>query len=355
MGLVRLVVVSVIGSGILVVSSIPGPTFANEAVMYRSARSLGMGGSSSALPHGADALWQNPAALGIREPGLDVEVLNPVVSVSETTRRTYAEVEDLEAAMLAAGSGQPLAASAGLFPNILTRNFGVGVVIGATPEASVHELTGSNPHVDVAGRAAGGIVTGYGHAFFGERLAVGASAKALKRMHYANRFDEQSSSADFDQSLEEGLVGSADVGALYRFGGPLRTSVGAGVYDIVATSLPDPYPTVEEAQPYDVSRLRPIAHAGVGVQPSIGWLDIQAQLEWTDNGRDGLDTLSVGTELTAINLLSVRGGVAYGQPTAGVGVDLTFVQVDAATYAEPSLTDPNVLDRHWVVQLTAGF
>ena len=124
----------------------------------------------------------------------------------------------------------------------------------------------------------------------------------------------------------------------------------AGVRDFVATSLPDPYPTVEGALSYDVARLQPQMHAGVGVQPSIAWLDIQAQLNWTSDAG-----FSAGAELTAISMFSLRGGMAYGQPTAGVGIDLRFLELSGATYSEPSLTNPDVLDRYWVVQLAAGF
>jgi hypothetical protein len=63
----------------------------------------------------------------------------------------------------------------------------------------------------------------------------------------------------------------------------------------------------------------------------------------------------VGAQARLAKVLWLRGGLAQGYPTAGVGLDLKFIQIDYATYGvEDGRTLGQLGRRNHVVQFRLG-
>jgi hypothetical protein len=63
--------------------------------------------------------------------------------------------------------------------------------------------------------------------------------------------------------------------------------------------------------------------------------------------------IHAGAELTLVGGLSIRGGVNQGYYTAGLGINLSYMQIDLATYGVELDTYPGQLeDRRYMLQLT---
>jgi hypothetical protein len=80
--------------------------------------------------------------------------------------------------------------------------------------------------------------------------------------------------------------------------------------------------------------------------------DFQHMMDWDEElGKK----LHFGVELR-LPALSIRGGAYQGYYTAGIGADLKYLRVDAATYGVELDTYPGQLeDRRYMVQITVDF
>ena len=88
--------------------------------------------------------------------------------------------------------------------------------------------------------------------------------------------------------------------------------------------------------------------------------DVAVSADWISGSTSEFDQapetgVRVGAQARLAKVLWLRGGVAQGYPTAGVGLDLKFVQVDYATYAvEDGRTMGQLGRRNHVVQVRVG-
>ena len=151
-----------------------------------------------------------------------------------------------------------------------------------------------------------------------------------------------------------------DLGALYSFGD--RFSAGLVAEDLYSPTLRSSYLSLEEyldgAAPVDKTNgVLPFQlHTGVRYSPVIDrssdyfnridlYFDYRDMLDfwvYPELATNPLLHISLGAELSMLEILSIRGGLYEGLASAGVGVDLNFAQLNLAMYGRENAIEPGL-------------
>jgi hypothetical protein len=346
----------------------------------RSVRALGMGGAFYGLSDDQYALFYNPAGLSFYrgDPELMMSVggyvpseLGQVINTLNNTSQLNTPTGILNA--LSSYQGSSFSAGAGLFPFYLQKNFAIGLLIADTKINAA--LLGNNfdTSIDVTGISDSGLFIGYGRTVFDDHLHVGFNTKIMGRVggHKTLSALDLVSPSGLDLNLESlggaGIGLDFDVGATYELPHPIlgisnRFSL---VFNNILASDFNLIPI--EGTPPGLPRL--VSFGSVFVFPGYGVMDnvnvlldlaefeVGGQTDQDLGARDGsfFKHVNFGVEVPLNGWFVLRGGLHQGDFTAGLGIELKFLKVEFATYAEQlDLGLDRLVSRRYMLQLTFG-
>jgi len=332
-----LVALALLGLVLTPLTAPPGARATQFPLLYQGARPLGMGGAYTAVADDSGSLLYNPAGLA-RVKGIEFDLVNLEAEFSEGGLDLIKDLQDLEGNDVATATsvvrghvGEHFRVRADTFPNVVTRNFGFGVLAQATADGEFHSLV--NPRVDLDAKADTVGMVGVAHSFGpNKHLALGATGKIARRQGEIATFTAvdlaNEGFSPFDNLDQSETDFALDLGAMYSPPLPLSPTVGVAALNV--TDLDFGTLGTVPAQ-YNV---------GVAINPTFGPVGLTVAADWVDvtneltSDEDMRKRTNLGVEARLWKLAAVRAGLHQDYYTAGATVDLWVIKVDVATYAE---------------------
>lgn len=321
---------------------------------WMSVRALGMGNAYSTIVDDRNALWYNPAGLdkirGLHLTVLDMGIGSDAADVysiyQNTTGSNYsAIIHQFFGRQVWLGLSDSLAFS--------MKDFAVAAYDYLNMSFNLHDPAYANLTFNVTNDI--GFISGFAFSVIPQDiLRLGVVAKRVTR--YGGRVPfGPSTLATLSNSQLTALVNNygtgygLDVGLLFEAPLGIHPIFSAVWHDIGQTkfipvgSSSSPPPMDNEA----VAGMSVLFDATVvKIRPAIDFKHINLQDEQLGK------RIHMGVELQFPGL-AIRGGASQGYYTAGVGIDLKYLQIDAATYGVELDTYPGQLeDRRYVLQFT---
>jgi hypothetical protein len=334
-----------------------------STLVPKTAKSMAMGGVFTAVPTTEFSFFGNPAAFATEKAGLIVPTLDAWAYI----RPTGGNLGELSAAqggdflakvfgLMAQNGGSGGGASAGI--GYAGRGLGLGVfftsddyIEGTSPAAAVI-------HSDTQAMAVMGM--GIPVHLGALELSIGGDLRPFYRIRLVDSAGQAPALADLLANGSGGLYSDAFFGAAMDLGASLKLgdfNVGLSIRDI-APSFPIATGTLAELQsslssgslPETSSAvnnavLTPALSAGLSwtPRPLPGRIDPALYIELQDpvnvikqwNGiGSALNLLHTGAEVTFFKVATLRGGINRGWLSAGAGVKLFFLDLNAAVFTE---------------------
>jgi hypothetical protein len=363
--------------------------------LSKSIRSLGMGGAFFGLSDDEYALFSNPAGLSLRRTGAETMVrVNGHVSADfvdsgfrlPTSWQSYLDER------------QKINGNAGLLPYFVSKNFAVGFLIADTkgnlvPSSRLldklsqlantdintiinqikNEFGVSTPLGEMTFISDSGLVLGYAQEVGDPNLHLGVNLKGIYRtggrnIYTAGEFFNSDKKIEFDPKKigGSGVGVDLDLGASYEMKNlPLGLLSRASL--VFSNLLASEFSISH--QDGTVPRLNRTLN--------LGWYTVFDGFAFVDNVHTLVDIsnislggetnpdlgartgsfvkkLHLGVELP-IGRFSVRGGINQGYLTAGFGLNLYGIRLDAATYAEETEEMTKDRSRRYAVTVALGW
>lgn len=327
--------------------------------VHINARAMGMGSAFAPIVDTEESLWYNPAGIA-KNSGLYLTVADPRVGISDPD--SFTNLSDLgEAATFESTLnklyGDPLWVGAGAKASIMVPYFAAGYFYDADTSIIIDNPV--NPSMEV------NFITDTGYALgtawsIGGIFQMGFAAKYITRTGVRKTWGAQtiadivSGAATPDVIFDEisGTTGTGyglDMGINFTFPTIVQPTISFVWKDIGNTKFRSA--TGEPAPPTEPQDMT----AGIGLMLDVPFLSIAPVLEvrhLNDTDAQITKKIHLGLEL-GLPLLSLRAGLYQGYYTAGVGLDLGLIQVDAATWGTEIGGYPGQLEsRRYLVQAT---
>ncbi|MCC6278052.1 MAG: hypothetical protein IT289_09075 [Oligoflexia bacterium] len=320
---------------------------------YISARAAGMGNSFTTIVDNKDALFYNPAGLskirGLHLTLLDLGLGTDTVSVNSSytnlTGSNYASViREFYGRQVWFGINASLGFS--------MPNFAIAAYDSLNISFNLHNPAYSNVTMNLTNDF--GIVTGAAYSFLpNDVFRLGVAVKRVTRYGARVPFGP-STLATLSNSQINALVNNygtgwgLDSGLLIEVPVPGRPTFSAVWQDIGQTKF---LPISGSVRPPPLDNN---AVAGFGMDFDWGLVAFRPSIEFRHaNLRDEQigKKLHGGFEL-ALPILTLRGGIHQGYWTAGVGYDMKYLQIEAATYGvEMNVYPGQKEDRRYLVNI----
>jgi hypothetical protein len=349
-GLIGLIIAAVLVSGTVWAEESP--------TLFRGIRPLGMGGAFITLSDDENAVFYNPAGLNDVEGFGGVQIINPFVEVSENSVGIYKDVRDLNGDNIAQVTdyldrhiGDLQHVRGAVFPNLLLHNFEIGFLANGVADLDIRNR--ANPQVAANIHLDAGVLAGVAYGFLDKMLQVGVTAKGIRRegLNHVYTPDEVASSLfdPYNQTTHHTDF-AFDVGAKLNL--PLLLHP---TFAVVAQNLTD----------LDFKEAGKIGHQvnlGAAVNPDLWILKTTFAVEVDDVGRqqpgatDFYKRVHVGAEARFPAILAVQAGWNQGYISGGFSIDLWFLELGFATYAEELGNYAGQrADRRYDAQISLGF
>jgi hypothetical protein len=378
---------------IFVLLLVSSPLFAvNEFYsLTRSIRSLGMGGAFFGMSDDEYALFSNPAGLSLRQDNTEVKVrLNGQVSnsaISGFKDFTNLGNKNLDAAIntLNEHQGKPMYGQAGFLPSFLRKNLALGLLVADTKlgfnitqgiSTDPAQIALMDPNAEIADLTAisdSGIVLGYGQSIIHPNLHLGLNLKGLFRAGGRKAFTAAEYLASQKINIDPKEIGGSgmgvdlDLGATYEmpylpFGVLSRASVVFS--NLLATEFSS---SRQGGVPPRMVRTANLgwytAFEGVGFVDNFHLLADISDIPLGGESNPNLGARNTGSFLKKVHLgvempigrLSLRTGINQGYLTAGVGLNLSFIKLDFATYGEETGGSTNQQSRRYALTMAFGW
>lgn len=352
------------------ISPVQAGSLSNYPYLYRGLRSLGMGGTFTAVGKDAEALFYNPA--GLYDMGFKLAVINPLAEVDQNlidlqtdlqnamNQSTDTERLDALTTLIENNMGKPLHARLSLFPNVAVDNFAIGVVGQGVLDARLHNPLSSQGAVEVNGGYEYGPVAGFSFGLPVTGLRLGVGAKYINSTWIDEGFTVRQIASDGFDPMDYKITKSdfsLDAGLLYDL--PvlefLKPKLGFSVLDITDLNFQ------ENGKGLKIPMR---ANIGISINPGLSEaVDTIFALDYQDiTGQYPQDSslwkrIHIGAEigLLARHLL-LRAGLNQGYPSLGAEVDLWILKAGYVYYSEETgaYAGQDKDTRH-LVQLSLGW
>jgi len=356
-----------------------------------SGRWCALGGMHVTLTDDIDTLLSNPAGLAGLEPRMQVSELTlhirgPVFDITNLIVEVANSGSDV-LDVIAGSSGQTLdnlKAAINLSGPVsfafTTSGFGFGIYNWGGMEFDL-QGTVATGYLNIDTQDTLLLVGGYGHRFMLSEemqimLDLGASLKGFARgeVHYENLslvfFNNELASGEiflFTSPFDLKLGISGDLGVLFHLGGWFKAGIVAK--DVAAAYWTTTYDNMEDfihfsgGSPAEFDYALTNLCAGVMFQPPLGdfpWFisDLKIMLDYEDildfavhpdTATNPILHVGVGMEVVFLEVLALRAGFYQGLFSAGVGVDLTILQLNVAMFGSELGIEPGLLPAYNVI------
>ena len=343
------------------------PTSREYPSLYKSSRTMGMGGASIAIGGRGDALFSNPAGLSTipKDKGWDVSLINVSAELGEnvtdflddaTTAMDTGDMnndgstdDDQQKALndvLANYRGSNLHFRAANFTSF-SRSYdsfalGFGVLASGRMDARTHQGFGPEGFLELDADATYGAVGGFSMPIE-DNLSVGIGLKGLKRESLVHNFSarelaENGDNLDnyiVDDVRKQGSALGIDAGVLWKFSPDSwwRPAAGFSLMNIGDLDFAA------------AGKIPMTLNAGISVNPQITWFrslilgaDYVDILNNYEQDKDMMKRLRLGAELQLFDIIpiemAIRAGLYEGYPTFGADLRLLFLTLSYAMYSE---------------------
>ena len=372
--------ITFIFSGLLLAAVFAEAQIVPLPLVPKDARTFAMGGAFTALSSGYQSLYGNPAGFaegrgmltianlttwGFFKPTSDqIGLVNDMIKSANAGDQT-AVLNDANSVITGNGLG------AGAALGIGWTGSGLGLGITAVTEDYAHGLTLPGTQFQSATQinVIAGMAITLGPKDF--NLKIGGDLRPFARMDStvpasdliaALAGNGNPGTVIFNSSANYGLGLAADLGGIFTMG---SLSAGLSVRDIsppfafnqttiqsVVSTGGSPTYTTTDGQ----AQFLPNVAVGLGWTPVVlpGLVDPALYFEVQDPIRAIRDKesvwnlLHVGGELKLLSFVYLRGGINQGWLTAGAGLDLLILEIDAAVFTEELGAHPGDLPRSGV-------
>ncbi len=326
---------------------------------WASVRALGMGNAYAAVVSDSDALFYNPASLcrissftwTILDPRFGVDGFSAISAAKQINADKGSAVQ--LANYLQTQYGQNYWAGAGLKTALTLPCVGVGFFGSTDLQFSVESPPNYNVEVDYY--ADYGFIGGFALPLdeFG-LTTLGIVGKRINRVGSSQVINDTTlATSNFQaivNSIQDSGVGyGVDVGFNLSIPLPSHPTLSAVYHNVGTTSFS------HTSGPSAPSSMAPNLVAGAGLEFNLPLITITpaAEVDYLEtSGLTLTQKLHAGLEVS-IPLFDFRGGFSEGYYTAGAGIDIGLIRLDAVTYAEKLGTFANnVVDRRYMAQAT---
>lgn len=327
---------------------------ANVYNVNTSVRALGMGNAYLGVVRDADSLFYNPAGLA-RVSGLNLLIAD--VKIGANGQEVLETVDDVQGSAdfgdtVRSLYGDHVWLGAGAKSAFTMPYFGVSVYDSLDAQLDVNNPM--YPNLDIAatndfGYAAGGAVP------LGPLIHLGTSIKYIQRMGARVPFGPTFvGSLDPDSIMEnvenKGRGYSLDLGLNLLIPGPVSPVIAFVWRNVGVTSFKGDNLTLA-APPRDLDEMS----LGLALNIDAGLITVNPAFDFRYLNRSDVQLgkkVHFGVEI-GLPLLDIRAGFNQGYYTAGVGLNLGLIRMDAATYGEELGAYPGQReDRRYMVQFS---
>ncbi|HEX4924992.1 MAG TPA: hypothetical protein VFV50_12940 [Bdellovibrionales bacterium] len=308
-------------------------------------RSLGMGGTATAVVNDETALLANPAALGKLRTYI-VTIADPEISANATVLsaaggRSTADLFSPQglASALAQNQDKPYHTKIQLFPSFVVPNFGFGVFAKYSYDFEYvsSRTAGQRLRVDYTNDYA--FVLGYSLRLFDGRVKIGVAGRIMNRVEAHTYIDETSTSIGWGDFVSEGGAIAGDGGIILTAPWKFLPTLAATIHDIGRTTFnqgegvfyKNGRKPADAPQTVDVGiALFPIHANNLRSTFTVEYKDVLTYSEETDQMR----RIHAGLEINFADFMFFRGGMNQRYWTAGGELAIQKFQFQAATYGE---------------------
>jgi hypothetical protein len=331
--------------------------------LYKGVRPLGMGNAFLTLSDDSNALFYNPAGLNSIQGFGGVEILNPLVEISQVTMDALSDFEDIDtddtaevANLLSQYVGDRLHMRTAIFPNAVFHNFGIGVLGQATLDGEVRNRV--NPEVNVDGKIDLAGLVGVAYGWMEQSLQVGLVGKFVQRERYTKTYtandiadDDFDPEQDFEDLSTSDTGFGVDAGVLYHFRKVwLRPTLGMVIQNIGDLDLGESG-TLDQR-----INLGAAVHPDFWVIQSTVAIDVNDVTKNVEGEDDVYKRVHMGAEFRFPKILSLRGGFNQGYRTFGATLDFWILRLEYANYKEEiGAVAGQRDDERQVLQFVLGF
>lgn len=322
---------------------------------WTNVRALGMGNAYTALVDDVDSLFYNPAGLA-RNSAFSWEVFDPRVGLNGAdaiqSAQELASAGDNVSEVIESLYGKKLWAGGGMKTGILIPNFAMAGFVSANAAVNVQNPAATTMNLNYF--LDYGVALGGGFSFIPNFMQVGLAVKRINRTGTTLPVGPSTLAtldpADLQAELKRRGTGYAlDFGTVISVPGPVSPSLSFVYKNLGGTSF-----SHEEgagAPPY----IEPEMIIGAALDIDAGLVSVTPVLDYKYANRADIQLgkkVHLGVEID-LPLLELRAGLHQGYYSAGVGVNMGILRVDAATYGVELGEFPGQHeDRRYVAQVS---
>lgn len=337
-------------------------TYESPAFGWKSPEVMGQGGSFVANGTGVDTLFTNPAAFAAEDSGeLALLTVNPYIlgNVFDymATDPDFSDPMNLVFPLLDQVAKNDIGAGASTGFGLVAGGLGIGFVVTADAALSGDSVSTSDGDAIITAA----VPVGYSFSLLkteGLKLSVGVDVRPMYRLRASITADDITGFMDgsTDPMALPAMVGAAvafDAGVLLEMGG---LNAGLALRDIGGTRFQYSQTTIGDfangtGTPTEVTDtyLTPMT-AQIGASYHLDWflsffvnpeVSFQYDLVLADTStidsyvnQSFLANTHIGVEVGTLgDIVKIRAGMNGGYFSAGMGLDLLFLEVDAALYS----------------------